>query len=317
MKISSIALAVLALAFSPAFPADALVLGYGTEKAQVGFINQNNQPGIEELQPWGPLSFRVHGGEFWVADTVGGRVLHLSAGAQLLHEFDIGTTSAMIEDIALKLDAAGAVEGVLVLRSDTQEVVLMGLDGKVAKTYGGHGDEPGRFLQATFVDVSATGNVFVADTGRQVLCVFKPDGSVLREMHWEWSGFALDPAGNLARLQWDDQAKIGHLVIETPAGKKINDIGLQIEEHTNPKLWMVGKDGSSLVTYIPPEGFKGEYAWVICDKFGKVTSSGRVKPPVVMNRYLAQDRDGTWYLGVGNYNEAPNGKLTFEKFEFK
>jgi len=317
MKIMFLAFAVLAFTVAPAIPADAITLSYGTGKTQVGFINQNNQPGIEELQPWGPLSFRVHGGEFWVADTVGGRILHLSNDAKLLRELDIGTTSAMLEDIALKLDAAGKVEGVLALRSDTQEAVLMSLDGKVLTKYGGQGDGPGKFLQATFVDVSPSGNVFVADTGSQVLCVFNPDGSVLREMHWEWSGFALDPAGNLARLQWDDKAKIGHLVIETPAGKKINDIGLQIEEHTNPKLWMVGKDGSSLVTYIPPEGFKGEYAWVICDKFGKVTSSGRVKPPVVMNRYLAQDTDGTWYLGVGDYNEAPNGNLKFEKHEFK
>lgn len=317
MKMSSLCLAILSFAFVPAISVSALTLGYGAEKTQVGVINQTTHPHMEELNPWGPLSFRVHGGEFWVADTVGGRILHLSADAKLLHELGIGTTSAMLEDIALKLDAAGAVEGVLAIRADTQEVVLMDLDGKVTKTYGGQGDEPGRFLQATFVDISAAGNVFVADAGRQILCVFNPDGSVLREMHWEWSGFALDPAGNLARLQWDDQAKIGHLVIETPDGKKLNDIGLQIEEHTNPKLWLVGKDGSSLVTYIPPAGFKGEYSWAMCDAFGKVTSSGRVKPPVVMNRYLAQDRDGTWYLGVGDYNEAPNGNLKIEKYEFK
>lgn len=317
MKISSLCMAVLSLALASAISADALTLGFGPEKTQVGYINSNNQPDLEELHPWGPLSFRVNGGEFWVADTVGGRVLHLADDGKLLHEIPLGKKGALIEDIALKTDAAGAVEGVYVIRSDTQQVVLLGLDGKLLKTFGGQGDGPGAFTQATFVDASVSGNVIVADFGRQILCVFNPDGSVLREIHWEWSGFALDPAGNLARLQWDDKAKIGHLIIETLDGRKVNDIGLQIEEHTNPKVWWVGSKGESLVTYIPLTGFKGEYSWAICDQYGKITSSGRVKPPVIMNRFIAQDRDATWYLGAGDFNEAPKGNLKIEKYEFK
>lgn len=317
MKISSLCLAVLSLALVPAVAAEALTIGYGTEKSQVGFTNQISNPNQEDLEPWGPRSFRVHNGEFWVADTVGGRVLHLAADGKLLHEVSVGTPGALIEDIALKTDAAGAVEGVLLIRADTQEVVLLGLDGKLQKTFGGQGAEFGKFIQAALVETSASGNVVVADFGRQILCVFAPDGSVLREMPWGWSGFALDQSGNLARLQWDEAAKIGHLIIESPDGKSINDIGLQIEEHTNPKLWWVGARGESLVTYIPAAGFKGEYAWAMCDAAGKITSSGRVKPPVVMNRFLAQDSDATWYLGAADYNKAPKGNLTIEKYEFK
>ncbi|HNW35463.1 MAG TPA: hypothetical protein PKM25_11060 [Candidatus Ozemobacteraceae bacterium] len=317
MKISSLCLAVLSFALIPAIDASALTIQYGTEKAQVGFMNQTSNPNQEELHPWGPRSFRVHNGEFWVADSVGGRVLHLAADGKLLHEVSVGTTSALIEDIALKTDAAGAVEGVFVVRSDTQEVVLLGLDGKRQMTFGSLGDEPGKFTQATFVECGKTGHVFVADVARETLDVFNPDGSFLRELHWEWSGFALDPAGNLARLKWDGEAKIGHLIIETPDGKQVNDIGLQIEDHTNPKLWWVGSKGESLVTYIPPAGFKGEYSWAICDTFGKPTSSGRVKPPVVMSRFLAQDLDATWYLVAADFNEAPKGNVKIETYEFK
>ncbi|HEY9069366.1 MAG TPA: hypothetical protein VIV61_03860 [Candidatus Ozemobacteraceae bacterium] len=317
MKLSTVCFVAVAFALVPALDALALTLTYGSEKAQVGVINQTTNPNMEELHPWGPRSFRVLNGEFWVADSVGGRVLHLTDDGRLLHEIPVGTSSALIEDIALKTGADGAVEGVFVIRSDTQEVVLLGLDGKLLATFGGQGDEPGKLLQAAFVEVGPTGHLFVADIGRESIIVFDAGGKLVRELHWEWSGMALDPAGNLARLRWDEEAKLGHLIIETPEGNAVKDIPLQLPEHTNPKLWWVGGKGESFVTYVPAEGFQGEFPWTICDVYGKPSSTGRVKPPLVMNRFLAMDRDATWYLAAGNFEEAPKGEFKIEKATFK
>ncbi len=293
-------------------------LPYGEKDGQVAFYNQVNHPDSEELNPWGPMSFRLDGTDFWVLDSVGSRILRVGADGKVLATIPVPKAeNDILEDFALEKGKDGAIIAIYVLSAATQEIIKIAPDGKVLARFGGKGDASGNFLQFFRLEVGKSGRIYVVDKARQTLTVLSPEGKFVREVHWEWSGFALDPSENLCYLKWDEKARVNHLLIEDAEGKKVKEIVLQIGEHTNPDLWFVNAAGEAILAYIPPEGFKGNYGIARCGSDGKPIVVTQLKPPVVMNRYLEQTPSGEFFLGVANFGEAPKGSFKIESYTLK
>ncbi|NLI77309.1 MAG: hypothetical protein GX442_12815 [Candidatus Riflebacteria bacterium] len=313
-------LCLLALvAFALPASAAGITLPYGTGDGQVAFFNAKNHPESEELHPWGPQSFRcAPDGSFWVADSVANRILHLSADGKVQATLPVASApGGLIADLALAAGPDGQVTSLFVLSGQGNLVVELGPDGTQKRAFGGEGDAAGTFLQPELIEVNAAGQIFVADRARQSLTIFTPTGQVLRDLHWEWSGFCLDPAGNLCRLRWDEPASVTHLIIETPDGKPIRDTVLDIGDHTDPRLWRVTAAGEALVSWIPGTGFAGFFPIATFDTAGQKTVTAKIVPPVAMNRFLDQATDGSLVHSVANYDDAPDGAFRLEPFSLK
>lgn len=293
----------------PAFSQNELSLPFGDETGKVAYLNPSNNPGVEEPLPWGPMAFRINGQEFWVADTVAGRVYRLDSKGAVLGTITTPKTdrNAVLEDIALVLDATGTVSSVWVADGMTQEAVLYSTDGKKLKTFGGPGDQPGKFRQISRIEAGPSGRLYASDKGRQVITVFEPDGKVAREVPWQWSGFCLDSSENLYHLNWDGEAKRLHLIAEGLDGKLLSDELLELPPHTNPELWFITPAGEAIIT-ISPNGAPLEALKLVRSTLkGKLVAIVDIKLPIVMNRYLEPlDAESVW-LGQVDYNKAPEG----------
>lgn len=310
--------ALIALFVSLSLPAlgAGFSLGYGSGPAEVGFINETIRPNVEELDPIGPASFRVVDGAAYVLDTVGGRLLKLGPGGdQNVTVTPLPTApDRLFQDFAFGKRPDGTAV-VYVVAVDTQEILAITPKGDQVAKLGGLGEEPGKFTQIARIEVGGSGRIYVADVGRQTLTVLDPSGKAIREVHWEWSGFALDTKENLARLRYDDRSKQNTLVIESPEGKVVRETPLAIEEHMNPDLWALDEDGAAWLTYVEAAGFKGQLQFVRCGPDGKPTFRQKLTPPRVMTRFLSRDRDGRFHLGVGDFGAAPKGRFAIEPFE--
>jgi hypothetical protein len=292
-------------------------LGYGDGPDQVGFMNANSAKEFEDPVPFGPLAFRVVNGEAWVADSVRARILVLGQDGKVRLTFAVPTDGpGLLEDLAVATDEAGVVTAVFVLRGHSQEIVEFAPTGDLRRTMGGRGDAPGMYIQMHRIEVSKDGHLFVADKGRQTITVVAPDGTVRREAPWQWSGLAVDAAGNLCRLHWNEDEKQNHLIIETVDGTVVADRVLAIGPHLNPELWWVTPAGEAFVTFTPTTGFEGTFGFFLGDPQGRAKKTGHLKPPRAMNRLIDHAADGTVYLGVADYDEAPHGRLAIEPFPF-
>ena len=219
--------------------------------------------------------------------------------------------------MAVLKDSSGKLQSLLVISSKEQEIVQIAPDGKIIRKVGGMGNSPGKFTQLQLVEAAPDGSFAAADLGRQVLALFNSEGKFVREVHWEWSGFCFDPEGNICFLRWDDASKVNTLVVETLDGKSVKKQPLEIGPHTNPRLWSVNKDGETLISYIPPEGFKGKYKIALCDAKGKPESVKDLIPPVVMNRYLESDSADGFNLISADFGKAPEGTFRIIPFSVK
>lgn len=295
----------------------AVELSFGTEPGNVGFFNHNNHPEAEEPIPLGPLAFRVAGnGDVWIADSVRGRIVQIDATGKMLSSFEATKEKqGLLEDLALDLDVEGAVIAVWVLVGHEQKVKKFSPQGQELLSFGGRDDAPGSFLQMHRVEVSPQGHVFVADKARQTISVFDREGTLVREVPWQWSGLAVDAAGNLARLVFHADKEMTHLVIESPAGAAVSDTPLAIGPHADPELWFVTKEGGAVLTYTPVTGFKEVFTLFVSDATGAKKRAGDLKPPVAMNRFLDGNADGKLFLVDANYGEAPKGTFRVGAYE--
>lgn len=309
---------LVVLAAVPAFSQDELSLPFGDEAGKVAYLNPGNNPGVEEPLPWGPMSFRINGQEFWIADTVAGRIDRLDSHGKVLGTIPTPKSgkNAIIEDIALVRDGKGAVSSVWVADGINQEAVLYSTDGKKLKTLGGPGGESGKFRQISRIEAGPSGRLYASDKGRQVITVFEPDGTVARELPWQWSGFCLDSRENLYHLTWDSQAKRLHLLSESPDGKPLSDEPLELPAHTNPELWFITPAGEAIITFSPDGTPLGTLKMARCTLMGKLVGILDIKLPIVMNRYLEPlDAESVW-LGQADYNKAPAGAFRVIPFKY-
>lgn len=286
---------------------------YGEEPGKVGYFNAKNHPGEEEPYPVGPLAFRLDGEHFWVADSIGARMFKLDSSSKVVTEFSVVASPAecLIEDFALVKDDSGMTGSIWLIDGINKKLLHFDVSGK---KLGELVNEA--FVQPFRVEVGRTGHIFVADKGTQEIMLFDNSGKLVTRTNWEWSGFAV--AGEfdtLFRLFFEPESRKLILVVQKLTGEIAGEIELEVPEHMNPELWWVDETAEEIVlTYTPAGGYEGKFVIARIDFDGKLKASGELKPPYVMNRFIDhQGSDDVW-LGVANYEEAPQGSFRIEPF---
>jgi len=75
-----------------------------------------------------------------------------------------------------------------------KRIVRFDAEGKVVGTWGGAGNEPGRFVEPVGLASDAAGRVWVADTGNHRIQVFEGDGAFVRQFPvFGWKDFYTEP----------------------------------------------------------------------------------------------------------------------------
>lgn len=297
-------LATSSWAASPAWE-----LKYGTAQGQVGYYNSRVNPKLEEASPLGPMSFRLKGGDLWLADSIGGRLLWLGSGGALKAAMKLPGvgTDTLLEDLALVENQAGKVEAAWV--ADGADLIVRKISvpaGKELARIGGRGQEPGLFAQIHQLEVGPTGRVYVGDFGRSVIAVFAPSGKLLREIPWERSGFAVDAEERLSTIVFVDG--VGYVWNRyDPDGNLERATHLGLPALQNPRLWWLDRDDGITVSFIPAGGFRGVVTMHAFSADGAVLKKFNVRPPAGMNRFLARGEDGKLWCALADVNAAPRG----------
>lgn len=285
------------------------VLKYGTGQAQVGYYNDKVNPKIEEASSLGPMAFRLDDGDLWLADSIGGRLLWLDAGGALKAAMKVPGvgTDTLLEDIALVENQAGKVEAAWV--ADGADLFVRKLSvpaGKEIARVGGRGQEPGLFTQIHQLEVGPTGRLYVGDFGRSVIAVFDSAGTLLREVPWERSGFAVDAQERLSTIVYIEGA--GYVWHRYSAdGRLEKAVHLGLPALQNPRLWWHEPDGGISVSFIPAGGFRGAVTMYSFSPEGALLKKLTVRPPQAMNRYLSRGEDGVLWCAAADLDKAPKG----------
>ncbi len=284
---------------------------YGEGAGKVGYFNEKNHPGVEEPYPIGPLAFRLDGEHIWVADSIGAKMLKLDRSSKVVSEFAVVASPAecLIEDFALVKDETGTTKSVWIIDGINKKLVHFDVAGTKL------GEIVNEALVQPFrVEAGRTGHLFVADKGAQEIMLFDATGNLVTKSNWEWNGFAVaGEADTLFRLFFEEESRKLMLVVQKITGEIADEVVLDLPEHMNPELWWVDEAAGELVmTYTPATGFEGKLVVVRVDFDGKVKASGELKPPYVMNRFIDRQGENDVWLGVADFDEAPQGSFKVE-----
>ncbi len=299
-----------------------IVLPYGDGAGKVGFINNNNYPGIEEPVPLGPKAFRIVEDHLWVVDSTGGKAMRLSKDKGLVGEFsllasppakipaDLATGSpnleVMIEDFAPVYDENGHLVSLWFIDLMNNRMMNFAPDGKKLGEF-----KHEKFVQPYRVEVGRSGHLFVADKGAQCIFVFDDKQKLVGEANWEWSGFAIGAEDKLYRLFFESENGRSYLVLQNLQNTVEKEIELDLPDHLNPELWWVDEAKEEFVlTYTPATGFAGKFIVARVGFDGKVKTSGDLTPPVAMNRFIDHQGFEEVWLGVADYEKAPAGNFS-------
>ncbi len=284
-------------------------LPYGTGQAQVGYYNDKVNPKMEEASPLGPMAFRLDGGDLWLADSIGGRLLWLGAGGALKAAIKVPGvgTDTLLEDIALVENRGGKVEAAWV--ADGADLFIRKIsvpDGREIARVGGRGQDPGLFAQIHQLELGPTGRLYVGDFGRAVIAVFDPAGNLLREIPWQRSGFAVDAQERLSTIVFIEGA--GYVWHRYSAdGRLEKAVHLGLPALQNPRLWWHERDGGIAVSFIPAGGFRGAVMMHAFNPDGALLKKFSIRPPQGMNRYLARGENGVLWSAAADLDKAPKG----------
>ena len=175
-------------------------------KGHMFILNRGKQPLMEfaadgkYLRWFGEGLFtRAHGmkidkdGNIWATDVGGHVVMKISPAGQVL--LTIGTkgksgdwaeTKLLNEPTDIALGRNGDVfisQGHTAGKGDPR-VLKFDKDGHFKTTWGGRGNEPGKFTAAHGIDVDAKGLLWVADRENQRIQIFDQDGRFVREVKY-------------------------------------------------------------------------------------------------------------------------------------
>ncbi len=291
-----------------------ITVGYGEGPGKAGYFNEKNHPGEEEPYPIGPLSFRLDGEYIWVADSIGAKMLKLDRSSKLLNEFVLVASPAecLIEDFALVKDTSGVTTSLWIIDGINKKLLHFDVAGKklgeIAET---------AMTQPFRVEIGRTGHIFVADKAAQEIFLFDSFGKLVTSTNWEWSGFAVEGENDtLFRLFFEKESESTMLVVQKFGGEIAGEVALELPAgHFNPELWWADETAEEcLITFTPAGGFEGKLAVVRVGFDGKVKASGELIPPFVMNRFIDRQNGNDVWLGVANFDEAPQGSFKLEPF---
>lgn len=305
---------------------DEAVLAYGDEKHKLAFINQNKYPGIEEPIPFGPLSFRVIDNNFWIADSVAGKLVQVNRENKVLAELSVipenqvkpqkayendPCLQVLIEDFAPIKGEYNMLTAILVAESMENRLILVDLDGKIQKVV----NIP-EFKQLYKIEISAAGTIYVADKGAQRIFVFDSDLNYLEAMSWEWSGLAVSQQEDvLYRVFFTAETGLLTLVGMNRDKEIVREVELMLPMHLNPELcWVDEEKQECLISYVPDTGFDGKFMLARVSFDGSVIKTTEMKAPIAMNRYIDKYHASTW-VAEADYNSAPKGVFKLKPFK--
>ncbi len=321
MRVGSYILACM-FSFTALAASAQVALPYGDGAGKVGYINGNNYPGIEEPVPLGPKSFRLADDHVWVVDSTGGKLLKLNKEKGLAGEFsllasppvvlpaDVATNvpnlEVMIEDFAPVYDAEGRLTSFWFVDLMQNKLMNYAVDGtKLGEI------KNEKLVQPYRVEVGRNGHIFVGDKGAQSIVVFDAEGKLMAETNWEWSGFAVGAEDKLYRMFFESENSRSYLVLQNLAGDIEREIELDLPGHLNPELWWVDEaKEEAVITFTPDTGYAGKFVVVRVGFDGKVKASGEIVPPIAMNRFIDHQGFAEVWLGVADYNKAPEGSFS-------
>lgn len=284
------------------------VVNFGTTASEIGFYNRNINPNIEG-PAFGPMSFRVSAGKLWLADSVNGRILcfDTSNNLQLSVALQRITPETLIEDFALpKTDQDPPYIWIAEGAERTIRKISIP-EGAESQVIGGHGSEPGKFIQIQTIETDSAGNLYVGDIGKSVISIFSPDGELIREIKYQNCGFSIDENDRLSLLRYSESS--GYFWEKyTSQGTLESSTHIGCNDFHNPKILFADKTHLH-VSFVPPEGYKGHLELLNFDSFGCTISKTVFQPPSSMNRFLVQDSNILW-LAEADFTKAPAGKFS-------
>jgi hypothetical protein len=286
---------------------------YGNDKTQLAFINQNNHPGIQEPLPLGPLAFRIHKERFFIADSVGGKILIASK-----------KNTDAIKQVTITATPSEMLFDDLVLETDKDKVVSIWLIealGNCLINVNGKGEivrkiESDKFIQPFRIEISSSGLIVVADKGARSIFVFKPEGEEVIQLPWEWSGMGLSPdADILYRIFFAPESSTSFLVNCDFNGDITSEIELDLGEHFNTELlWVDEEKQEFLITYGTSQTYQTSLNIARIGFDGAVRGLKDIKLPFAMNRYIVKQGKNA-YLAVADFEAAPEGTFKIVSFE--
>lgn len=291
-------------------------LAYGSGRDQVAFYNATS-PGFSEDAPYGPMAFRVVKDQLWVLDSVGGRLLALDSKNAVKTEIKVADLpeNVLLEDFALVAGAAGNPETAWVADAADCSIRKVSLaNGRELVKIGGNGNESGRFLQISQLETDRGGRLYVGDIGRQTVAVFTPYGELIREMPCQRSGFAIDAAGNMHQL--DYQEKYGYIHrVYSHQGHLLRFLHLGMHKFQNPKIWGINERGGLLVSFVPENGFEGKLKLFEFAGDASVLRRCELLPGRSMNRFVALSDQQLW-LAEADFAAAPAGQFKIKSLDW-
>jgi hypothetical protein len=287
-------------------------LDYGTESGQVAFLNQKNTEFFEEPYPLGPLSFKVFAEKFYIADSMGGKILVLNKKNELLEsiKFTDKPASMIIEDIALVTEK-GKIKAFWLIDSMTNNLVKVNKKGEKLATI-----DSENLAQPFRVEISASGRIYVADKIKRKIFAFEPNSHKLAlELPWQWSGMALSPdADVIYRVFYTEESQSSFLVSADKNGTITKEVQLNLGKHFNSELWWVDESKQEFVmTYSDSAKHVRRFTIARVGFDGEIKGKKELIPPYVMNRYIDKCGNSVW-LGDANYEQAPDGQFKIDTF---
>lgn len=316
MKAISLLCAVM-LSLSSLCQAQTWTLEYGDKIEQFGYCNRWNTTEKYEGIPFGPMAFRVTNDKLWVLDSIMGRICCFDEKNKLLKNIVIPGLKGfkMLEDFALVGDDPANPDAIWVANASDNIIRKISVaNGNVLAQFGGRGNIPGKFVQIKSLEVDAGGRLYVADVGSNKLSVFTSTGAFLRAYPWQATGFVVDRYANLHMIQYCEEAGYFYRIY-SPKGQLTNSTHLGFLDYTNVCLHSLEKDGSLILTMIPPTGYKGKLDCIKINKFGDVIEKDSLIPSVAMNRYFYSNNN-KFYIAEADFESAPVSKFIVKPFEF-
>ena len=181
-------------------------LDYGNENGKLAFYNSSNDPNFAEDSPYGPLSFRVINNNLWVLDSIAGKLSCFDEKGKFLKSIAVAGLEGfkLLEDFALVGDDPANPESVWIANAADNLIRKISLsDGKIINQIGGLGNEQGKVLQVSQLEVDAGGRLYVGDIGRNKLSIFTANGVFLKEYPWQSTGFEECQRGYPSRIPHD------------------------------------------------------------------------------------------------------------------
>lgn len=309
-------LLICACVMTSAVYAQTWQLSFGNEKNQVAFYNAGS-PGFKEDASYGPLAFRVVKDRLWLIDSVAGRILAFDSNNSVKTEVKIVglPENTLLEDFALVVGAAGNPETVWV--ADAADCTLRKIslaNGRELVKIGGNGNESGRFLQISQLEVDRGGRLYVCDIGRQIIAIFTPYGELIREMPCQRSGFAVDDKGNLHLLDYSSRYGYLHRVY-SHRGQLTKVMHLGMRSFQNPRIWGLGSQGSLLVSFMPQNDYAGRLKLLEFNADAVVRRRCELAPVISMNRFVEPCETSLW-LAEADFAAAPAGQFKVKRIDW-